>query len=115
MSGARRRAGTGAGSGHGRRGGDVWGEEARAARPRPARRTEFSDAVAMQLPPSPRRGASKPYFLFGDAQNPVDLWFVDLASKEWRRATTARGSGSLATVEGEDVSAVASYDRASGR
>lgn len=71
---------------------------------------EFSDAVAIQLPVQIPSGARKPYFLFGDGANPVDLWFVDLATKVATRYN-GTGSKSLTLVEGEDVSAVASYDR----
>jgi mono/diheme cytochrome c family protein len=86
---------------------DFFGEEeGTAAEPG----TEFSDAVAIQLPVQLPSGARKPYFLFGDGQNPVDLWFVDLATKVATRYN-GTGSSSLTVVEGEDVSAVASYDR----
>lgn len=92
-------------------GGDFWGDESGAAAGAAATpQTEFSDAVAIQLPVQAPTGIRKPYFLFGDAQNPVDLWFVDLAVKEARRYTGA-GSSSLTPVEGEDVTAVVSYDR----
>lgn len=94
-------------------GGDIWGDEAEAAPGAPAAitpETEFSDAVAIQFPVTAPTGNRKPYFLFGDAQNPVDLWFVDLATKIARRYAGA-GSGGLTGVEGEDVSAVASYER----
>ena len=40
---------------------------------------EFSDAVAIQIPSQVPTGAQKPYFIFGDTQNPVDLWYFDLA------------------------------------
>jgi cytochrome c oxidase cbb3-type subunit 2 len=72
--------------------------------------SEFSDAVAIQLPAQLPSGPRKPYFLFGDAQNPVDIWFMDLAKKVATRYSGA-GSKSLSVVEGEDVSAVASYDQ----
>jgi mono/diheme cytochrome c family protein len=86
---------------------DIFGEEADTAA---AAGPEFSDAVAIQLPVQVPSGARKPYFLFGDAQNPVDLWFVDLAEKVARRYN-GTGSNSVTLVEGEEVSAVASYDR----
>ncbi len=90
-------------------GGDFWGEEeGGAAAVTPT--TEFSDAFALQLPAQLPTGNRKPYFLFGDAQNPVDLWFVDLATKVATRYNGA-GSASLSVVEGEEVSAVAAYDR----
>lgn len=92
-------------------GGDFWGDQGEESTPAASGPgAEFSDAVAIQLPAQLPSGARKPYFLFGDAQNPVDLWFVDLAKKEARRYN-GLGSGSLSVVEGEDVSASASYDR----
>ncbi|HXU28992.1 MAG TPA: c-type cytochrome [Thermoanaerobaculia bacterium] len=93
-------------------GGDVWGDEAEAAPGAPAAvtpDTEFSDALAIQLPVTLPTGIRKPYFIFGDSQNPVDLWFIDLASKAVQRYTGA-GSSSVTVVEGEDVTAIASYD-----
>jgi mono/diheme cytochrome c family protein len=87
---------------------DFFGEEEGSTATAPG--SEFSDAVAIQLPSQIPVGARKPYFLFGDAQNPVDLWFVDLAKKVATRYT-GTGSKSLTTVEGEEVTAVASYDR----
>ena len=71
---------------------------------------DFSDAVAIQLPAQLPAGSRKPYFLFGDSQNPVDIWFLDLATKAATRYSGA-GSKSLSVVEGEDVSAVAGYDQ----
>jgi mono/diheme cytochrome c family protein len=86
---------------------DFFGEEeGSAATPG----SEFSDAVAIQLPAQIPVGSRKPYFLFGDAQNPVDLWFMDLATKVATRYT-GTGSKTLTTVEGEEVTAVASYDK----
>ena len=52
----------------------------------------------------------KPYFLFGDAQNPVDLWFVNLT---YGVADTFRGRGSEAIqpTEADIVEAATSYDQ----
>ncbi|MEP7009371.1 MAG: c-type cytochrome [Acidobacteriota bacterium] len=100
-----------AASGSGTEGG-VWGDEVEAApgaAPAVTPETEFSDALAIQLPVTLPSGIRKPYFIFGDSQNPVDLWFIDLASKAVQRYTGA-GSSSVTVVEGEDVTAVASYD-----
>lgn len=88
-------------------GGDFWGDEGGAGS---APGTEFSDAFALQLPAQLASDARKPYFLFGDGQNSVDLWFVDLAEKVARRYNGA-GSDNLTVIEGEEVSAVAGYDR----
>ncbi len=89
-------------------GGDFWGEapagDAAAAGPT----AEFSDAVALQVPAQPPEGVAKPYFLFGDAQKPVDLWFLDLASQRVRQFV-GRGSGGLTPLAGGEVQASASY------
>jgi DMSO reductase family type II enzyme heme b subunit len=34
----------------------------------------FADAVAVQFPNKPTPGVGKPFFLMGDAENPVNLW-----------------------------------------
>jgi mono/diheme cytochrome c family protein len=92
-------------------GGDFWGEAAgETAGATASGGAEFSDAVAIQLPLQLPTGIRKPYFLFGDAQNAVDLWFADLAGGTARRYTAA-GSERVTPVEGEDVTAAASYDR----
>ena len=73
---------------------------------------EFSDAVALQFPVSLAEAGSplKPYFLFGDPRNPVDLWFVNLT---YGVADTFRGRGSdqLDPTEADIVEAVTSYDQ----
>lgn len=43
---------------------------------------QYSDAVAIQLPSKVPQGQKKPYFLFGDKSNPVDIWFADLAKNK---------------------------------
>jgi mono/diheme cytochrome c family protein len=72
--------------------------------------SEFSDAVAIQIPTTVPTGARKPYFIFGDAQNPVDLWFFDLANPSPLQFT-GRGSADVALNDTGDVTGVASYDQ----
>ena len=72
--------------------------------------SEFSDAVAVQIPSQVPTGAAKPYFLFGDAQNPVDLWFFDLARPDPVQFT-GKGSGDIAAKDAGNVTGVASYDQ----
>jgi DMSO reductase family type II enzyme heme b subunit len=72
--------------------------------------SEFSDAVAIQIPAQVTTGARKPYFIFGDAQNPVDLWFYDLAGSEPVQFI-GRGSEDIAANDTGDVTGVASYDQ----
>jgi DMSO reductase family type II enzyme heme b subunit len=87
---------------------DVWGE-AQAA-PSATAASEFSDAIAIQIPSQGPIGARKPYFIFGDGQNPVDLWFFDLARSEPLQFT-GRGSANIAPNDTGDVTGVASYDQ----
>jgi DMSO reductase family type II enzyme heme b subunit len=86
---------------------DIWGEAATAAPAAAA--AEFSDAVAIQLPAQPLQGFAKPYFLFGDAQNPADLWFLDLSDAARVREFTGRGSDALSAQEATEVAARASW------
>jgi len=72
--------------------------------------SEFNDAVAIQIPTAVPTGARKPYFIFGDAQNSVDLWYFDLGRPEPLQFT-GRGSADLAPNDTGDVTGVASYDQ----
>jgi hypothetical protein len=72
--------------------------------------SEFSDAIAVQVPSEAPTGARKPYFIFGDGQNPVDLWFFDLARPEPLQFT-GRGSAEIAAKEPATVTGVANYDQ----
>jgi hypothetical protein len=87
---------------------DFWGEGDAAAPAAPT--SEFSDAVALQLPSALPTGIRKPYFIFGDAQASVDLWFLDLAQQAPQRFT-GRGTASLTPDELESLQAVATYDQ----
>ena len=72
--------------------------------------SEFSDAVSIQIPTQVPTGARKPYFIFGDAQNSVDLWFFDLARPDPLQLT-GRGSANIAANDTGDLTGVASYDQ----
>jgi hypothetical protein len=72
--------------------------------------SEFSDAVAVQIPAQAPTGARKPYFIFGDSQNPVDLWFFDLARPNPLQFT-GRGSGDVASNDTGDLTGIPSYDQ----
>jgi mono/diheme cytochrome c family protein len=72
--------------------------------------SEFSDAVAVQIPSVAPTDARKPYFIFGDPSNPVDLWFFDLARSEPLQFT-GKGSADIAPNDTGDVTGVASYDQ----
>lgn len=85
---------------------DPFAEQAAPAAPV----SEFSDAVAVQIPSQPPAGARKPYFIFGDAQSPVDLWFFDLAQANPLQFT-GKGSADITRNDTGDVTGVASYDQ----
>jgi len=72
--------------------------------------SEFSDAVAIQIPSQLPSGARKPYFIFGDAQNAVDLWFFDLAGAAPLQFT-GKGSADITPNDTGEVTGVASYDQ----
>lgn len=94
-------------------GDDFWGDDdddGEAAAGPGGPDTEFSDAVALQFPLQAPEGVRQPYFLFGDAQNPADLWFVDLAKPDRGVRYEGRGSAAVTPAEGGDeVETVASY------
>lgn len=72
--------------------------------------SEFSDAVAIQIPSQVPTSARKPYFIFGDGQNPVDLWFFDLA-RQAPQQFTGKGSADVAPNETGDLTGTATYDQ----
>jgi len=91
-------------------GDDFWGTGDEGGATTPDK--EFSDAVAIQFPQAMPQGVVKPYFIFGDAQNPVDLWFADLgkvardpAAAEITEADlwTGRGSAAMTPNDAGDV------------
>ena len=55
-------------------------------------------------------GARKPYFIFGDTSNPVDLWFFDLARPDPLQFT-GKGSASIDPNDTGDLTGVATYDQ----
>jgi mono/diheme cytochrome c family protein len=72
--------------------------------------SEFSDAIAVQIPSELPTGARKPYFIFGDEQNSVDLWFFDLAAPSPVQFT-GKGSASVTAKDTTDLTGVANYDQ----
>ncbi|HSR53684.1 MAG TPA: c-type cytochrome [Acidobacteriota bacterium] len=71
---------------------------------------QWSDAIAIQFPKELPAGARKPYFLFGDAQNPVELWYAEMATKE-PQLWLGRGSVSLTPDDtGEPFEFTASFE-----
>jgi mono/diheme cytochrome c family protein len=90
-------------------GGDVWGEASAEAAPAAGAASEFSDAVAIQWPAAALTSARKPYFIFGDQANAVDLWFMDLAKPEPKQFT-GKGSASLTPNDTGELTGTAHFD-----
>ena len=88
---------------------DPWGE-AEAPAAGAASAATFSDAVAIQLPLALPTGPRKPYFLFGDPANGVDVWFVDLARGSADQFA-AKGSTAITALDASDVTSTAHYDK----
>jgi cytochrome c len=72
--------------------------------------SEFSDAVAIQIPSQTPADPRKPYFLFGDGQNSVDLWFFDLATAGPAQFV-GKGSADVTANAKTEVTGTASYDQ----
>jgi mono/diheme cytochrome c family protein len=85
---------------------DPFADAAAAAVPPP----EFSDAVAVQIPSQAVTGARKPYFIFGDSQNAVDLLFFDLAKSEPQQFT-GKGSSDVTPSTAGELTGTANYDQ----
>jgi mono/diheme cytochrome c family protein len=92
--------------------GNVWGEE--EATPGAPSGGEFSDAVAIQLPVSIPTTIRKPYFIFGDKGNPVNLWFADLGKKQGG-LYLAQGSDSLEALGPRKLDVTSHYDKGEWR
>lgn len=93
---------------------DFWGTPATAAGdeagPPAADVSEWSDAVAIQLPAKLPEGIRKPYFLFGDPRSPVHLWFADLSAPSEVQLWEARGSDDMTLSQGVAPEIRAEYE-----
>jgi hypothetical protein len=61
--------------------------------------TAYSDAVALLWPTEMPAGVERPYFMFGDADNAMDIWFADLASNN-AQVFLGKGSESITPQDG---------------
>jgi mono/diheme cytochrome c family protein len=91
--------------------GTAGGAEGAAAAAESAGAGQFSDAVAVQFPRQLTDGVRRPYFIFGDPQNPVELWFVDLANPGKAELWEGKGSADLQPGEGETPEVHASFSK----
>ena len=72
------------------------------------RPSEFSDAVSIQIPTATPTSARKPYFIFGDATNSVDLWFFDRRGPSL--FSSPAGAARPSSQRHGDLTGVASYN-----
>jgi mono/diheme cytochrome c family protein len=91
-------------------GGDVWGEEEAGSAAPAGPASEFSDAAAIEFPVEIPTTIRKPYFLFGDKGNPVDIWFADLARKD-ARLYLGHGSDALELQSARGLLAASRFDK----
>lgn len=69
---------------------------------------KFSDAIAIQIPAKQPEGFKKPYFLFGDKEQPVEIWFSDLAKKS-TDMYLGKGSKALVRDDTKEISVLTEY------
>ena len=92
---------------------DPWAEEESGSASGQAA-AEFSDAVAIQFPVTLPTSIRKPYFIFGDKDHPVHVWFADLAKKTpslW----LGHGSDKLENLGPRDLTVTSRFDKGEWR
>lgn len=92
---------------------DPWGDDSGAA-PAGGEQSEFSDAVAIQFPVTLPESIRKPYFIFGDKDNPVHLWFADLAKKN-PSIYLGQGSDQLESLGARDLTVASRFEKGEWR
>ena len=96
-------------------GDDPWGDsDAGGAAAGAGSKSEFSDAVAIQFPVTLPATIRKPYFIFGDKDNPVHVWFADLAKKN-PSLYVGHGSDNLEALGARDLAAVSRFEKGEWR
>ncbi|MEO6027065.1 MAG: c-type cytochrome [Candidatus Binatia bacterium] len=92
---------------------DPWGDDSGGAAPA-ADASEFSDAVALQFPVTLPTTIRKPYFIFGDKDHPVHLWFADLAKKT-PSIYLGSGSDKLEALGPRDLTVTSTFEKGEWR
>jgi cytochrome c oxidase cbb3-type subunit 2 len=70
--------------------------------------SRLADGLAVQFPPEIPDGSERPYFLMGDAGNPVSLWMWD--SQTGLRQAAARGLGEIEVLGSGDLAGQGTFD-----
>jgi mono/diheme cytochrome c family protein len=92
---------------------DPWGDDGGGAAPADSK-SEFSDAVAIQLPVVLPTTIRKPYFIFGDKDHAVHLWFADLAKKT-PTLYLGNGSDKLEALGPRDLTVTSKFEKGEWR
>ncbi|MBZ0111216.1 MAG: c-type cytochrome [Thermoanaerobaculia bacterium] len=91
-------------------GDDFWGDDTGdAVATLDADTAEFSDAIALQFPRTLPTGIRQPYFINGDSQHPVELWYVDLGYPDAPELWEGRGSAALTVTDEAPPYVTATY------
>ncbi len=93
---------------------DPWGEDTGGGAPAGGEKSEFSDAVAIQFPVTLPSSIRKPYFIFGDKDFPVHLWFADLAKKN-PSLYVGYGSDKLENLGARDLTVTSKFEKGEWR
>lgn len=93
---------------------DPWGDDGGGGAAAGGETSEFSDAVAIQFPVALPESIRKPYFIFGDKDNPVHLWFADLAKKT-PSLYVGKGSDSLESLGPRDLTVTSKFEKGEWR
>ena len=101
-------------------GGDIWGDDAvgeddfwgDGSDDGGSDASGYTDAVAIQFPSKMPSGNRKPYFIFGDGQSSVDLWFFDLARDAGlAEQYLGRGAAAIEISESDEIDVISNYDK----
>ena len=68
----------------------------------------YSDAVAVMVPSQMPVGVERPYFMFGDSDNSMDIWFADLAQSA-AEVLVGKGTADITTSD-QSLEMTSTYD-----
>lgn len=93
---------------------DPWGDDSGGGGASADSKSEFSDAVAIQFPVTLPTSIRKPYFIFGDKDHPVHLWYADLAKKN-PSLYLASGSDKVESLGPRDLTVTSKFEKGEWR
>jgi mono/diheme cytochrome c family protein len=93
---------------------DPWADDSGGGGATGDSKSEFSDAVAIQFPVTLPTTIRKPYFIFGDKDHPVHLWYADLAKKN-PSLYLASGSDKVESLGPRDLTVTSKFEKGEWR